>query len=118
MAKDLEDKLAALVGFVNRAPVDSLCREHWREGLDYLVQQVVEVGVILEGGEQDERLRAQPAGDAVPAGELDGGGAFPLSSVSVQEDDAVLVKGAVQREDRLVASDEDLPRGRDAAAGG
>ena len=51
-------------------------------------------------------MRAQPAGNGIPARKLDGGGAFPLSSVGVQEDNAVLVESAVQREDRLVASDE------------
>ena len=101
-------RVAGACRVVDRAPVDALCREQLARRLAYLVQQVIEVGVALEGGEQDERLRAQPAGDGIPAGELDGGGAFPLSSVGVQEDDAVLVEGAVEREDRLVASDEAL----------
>ena len=92
----------------------------WRAGandLADLVQHVGQVGVGLEGGEQDDGLGAEAAGLGVPAREFDGGGGFALAGVGVQEDDGVLVEGAVEQEQGFVAAHE-AGVGHVAAEGG
>ena len=93
-----------------------LACESRSEQLADLVQHVGQVGVGLEGGEQDDGLRAEAAGLGVPAGELDGGGGFALAGVGVQQDDGVVVEGAVEQQQGFVAADE-AGVGHVAAAG-
>ena len=63
-AKDTLDDLQAFGRIILSRPINGRIFQERGEWLAYLVQQVVEVCVALEGGEQDQRLRAQPAGDA------------------------------------------------------
>ena len=106
LAQELHHQLAALAGPVERVPLDAVGLQERAEELPHLVQRVVQVGGLLEGGEQHHRLRAQAAGLAVPAGELHGRGGLALAGVGVQQHDRVGVEGAVQQQEGLVAADE------------
>ena len=106
LAQELHHQLAALAGPVQRVPLDAVGLQQRPEKLPHLVQRVVEVGGLLEGGENHEWLLAQAAGGGIPAGELHGRGALALPGVGVQQHDRVGVEGAVQQQEGLVAADE------------
>jgi hypothetical protein len=95
----LDDLPAFLVHFVDRTPV----RNRW---LPDLIQDVIQVGGMLEGGEQDGRPGAQAPGLGVPARKLDAGGGLALAGVGMQEHDRLSIEGAVEQEQRFIATDE------------
>jgi len=114
--KDSFDDRKSLGRVIYRRPINSWVNQEAGKRLTNLVEEVVEVGVALEGGEEDEGLFTQPASDGIPAGELDGGGAFPLSGVGMQENHAIAVECTVQGEEGFVAANE--PFFRDVAQEG
>ena len=78
-------------------PFDAAGLEGRSERLADLVQHAGEVGVALERGEEDDRLRAEAAGLGVPAGELDRRRRLALPGVGVQQHDRVRIEGPVEQ---------------------
>src|SRR5438105_831973 len=60
--------------------------------------------MLLEPREQYRAFNA--ASELVPAGELGGSGGFTAAGIGVEQDDGLIVEGAVEGEERFVASEE------------
>src|SRR5438876_1089910 len=69
-----------------------------------LVQHLRQRLVLLERDEQ--HLTGDAASQFIPAGELGGGGGLAAAGIGVQNNDALGVESAVEREQGFVASEE------------
>jgi hypothetical protein len=90
----------APLGFVQCEPLLRDVGECPRE----VVQRARQRLVLLEGREQHWPFN--PAGLAIPAGELGCGGGLPAARIRMQQHDGVIVEGAVERQQGFVAPDE------------
>ncbi len=105
--------LSALLQFVDGAPGDIVLFQQGLKGLAEITQHLVEGLEGLEAGEE-YRAALQAIGLGVPAGELHGGHRLAAAGVGVEQNNLVVVEGAVEGEQGLVTTDEtDVRRWRE-----